>query len=82
MIGFIGLGIMGKPMAKHLLKAKGELAVFDLLDDPVKELEDLGAVVKTPAEMGRDCEHIHCILPTEAIVQFFEALAGVEVREC
>lgn len=53
MIGFIGLGIMGKPMAKHLLKAKGELAVFDLLDDPVKELEDLGAVVKTPRGDGK-----------------------------
>ena len=69
MVGFIGLGIMGKPMAKHLLSALGELAVYDLQDSPVKELTDLGAVYMTPAEMAQTCECIHCILPTGAIVQ-------------
>ena len=29
-IGFIGLGIMGKPMAKNLIKAGYELVVFDI----------------------------------------------------
>ena len=37
-IGFIGLGIMGKPMAKNLLKAGHKLVVYDLLDAPVREL--------------------------------------------
>ena len=69
MVGFIGLGIMGKPMAKHLLNALGELAVYDLQEGPVKELTDLGAVYRTPAEMAQECEVIHCILPTGAIVQ-------------
>ena len=31
-IGFIGLGIMGKPMAKNLLKAGHELVVFDVVE--------------------------------------------------
>ena len=74
MTGFIGLGIMGKPMAKHLLAKLGELAVYDLQEGPVKELTDLGAVYKTPAEMAKDCEAVHCILPTEQIVQ--EVLFG------
>ena len=69
MTGFIGLGIMGKPMAKHLLKSLGELAVYDLDEGPVGELTGLGAVCMTPAEMARQCEVIHCILPTGAIVQ-------------
>ena len=69
MVGFIGLGIMGKPMAKHLLNALKELAVYDLQEGPVKELTDLGAVYRTPAEMAQECEVIHCILPTGAIVQ-------------
>ncbi len=69
MTGFIGLGIMGKPMAMHLLKALGELAVYDVQEGPVRELTELGAVCKTPAEMAWECETIHCILPTEAIVQ-------------
>ena len=76
MTGFIGLGIMGKPMAKHLLAALGELAVYDLQEAPVKELTDLGAVYKTPAEMAKDCAAIHCILPTEQIVQ--EVLFGAD----
>ena len=59
---------MGKPMAKHLLSALGELAVYDLQEGPVRELTDLGAVYRTPAEMAQECESIHCILPTGAIV--------------
>ena len=43
-IGFIGLGIMGKPMAKNLLKAGHTLVVYDIVDAPVKELVAAGAV--------------------------------------
>jgi len=42
-IGFIGLGIMGKPMAKHLLAAGYPLTVRDLFPDPVDELAEAGA---------------------------------------
>ena len=37
-IGFVGLGIMGKPMAKNLLKAGYALVVYDIVETPVKEL--------------------------------------------
>ena len=60
---------MGRPMAKHLLRGLGGLAVYDLQEGPVKELTDLGAMYKTPGEMAAECEVIHCILPTGAIVQ-------------
>lgn len=42
-IGFIGLGIMGKPMAKNLLKAGHELKVYDLVAAAVEELVSAGA---------------------------------------
>jgi 2-hydroxy-3-oxopropionate reductase len=42
-IGFIGLGIMGKPMAKNLLKAGYQLIVHDINPDPVTELVKAGA---------------------------------------
>ena len=42
-IGFIGLGIMGKPMAKNLLKANYSLTVFDVVGEPVEELVSDGA---------------------------------------
>jgi 2-hydroxy-3-oxopropionate reductase len=42
-IGFIGLGIMGKPMAKNLLKAGYKLIVCDINKEPVRELVEAGA---------------------------------------
>jgi len=44
-IGFIGLGIMGKPMSKNLIKAGHQLTVHDLVEAPVRELEKEGAKV-------------------------------------
>jgi 2-hydroxy-3-oxopropionate reductase len=42
-IGFIGLGIMGKPMSRNLLKAGYSLVVYDIFPGPVAELVDAGA---------------------------------------
>jgi 2-hydroxy-3-oxopropionate reductase len=42
-IGFIGLGIMGKPMAMNLLKAGFDLTVYDIRPEPVKEVIAAGA---------------------------------------
>ncbi len=42
-IGFIGLGIMGKPMAKNLLKKGYELTVFDVISENIDELTAVGA---------------------------------------
>ena len=37
-IGFVGLGIMGKPMAKNLIKAGYELIVYDFNREAVEDL--------------------------------------------
>ena len=42
-IGFIGLGIMGRPMAKNLLKAGYPLVVHSRSQEPVQELVTAGA---------------------------------------
>ena len=42
-IGFIGLGIMGKPMSKNLLKAGHKLVVYDVVAAPVEEVVAAGA---------------------------------------
>jgi len=42
-IGFIGLGIMGKPMAQNLLKAGYELTVYDIVPERMEELVKAGA---------------------------------------
>lgn len=51
-IGFIGLGIMGKPMAINLVKAGYELTVFDFNEKAVAELVDLGAVAAASSAMA------------------------------
>jgi 2-hydroxy-3-oxopropionate reductase len=50
-VAFIGLGIMGKPMSRNLLKAGYELIVYDVRPGPVAELAAAGA---SPAESCRD----------------------------
>ncbi len=50
-VGFIGLGIMGRPMAKNLLKAGHELVVFDFNQEAVADLVSCGAA---SAASGRD----------------------------
>lgn len=42
-VGFVGLGIMGKPMAKNLINGKVNITVFDINQESVKQLAELGA---------------------------------------
>ena len=63
-IGFIGLGIMGKPMAKNLLKAGYNLIVFDLNKKVVEELTNMGAEsAETPADLASKTKTIITMLP-------------------
>jgi 2-hydroxy-3-oxopropionate reductase len=50
-IGFIGLGVMGKPMAGHLVKAGHRVYVYDRVAERVKALEEEGGV---PCANARD----------------------------
>ena len=43
-LGFIGLGIMGKPMATHLVKAGNRVYVYDKVASSMKALEAEGAI--------------------------------------
>lgn len=62
-VGFVGLGIMGKPMAKNLLKAGIDLMVCDLNEEAVKEVVAQGAIAGDYAEIGKQCDIILLILP-------------------
>jgi 2-hydroxy-3-oxopropionate reductase len=62
-IGFVGLGIMGKPMAGHLIKAGHEVSVYDLNSMPVQELSSKGAsVCKSNKEVAQKSEIIFIIV--------------------
>lgn len=67
-IGFIGLGAMGLPMAKRLISAGHDLAVFVHKNRaPAEELEKLGGkIVSGVAELVADAEVIVSIIPDDA----------------
>ena len=62
-IGFIGLGIMGKPMAKNLLKAGHEVWVNNRSQAPVEELAACGAHAATRRELAENAEVVITMLP-------------------
>lgn len=69
-VGFVGLGIMGKPMSKNLVKAGHELVVFDFNENSVKELEEMGAKgAKSSAEVAAECEVIITMVPNSPHVR-------------
>ncbi len=69
-IGFIGLGIMGKPMSKNLIKAGHELVVYNRSRASVDELVECGAVgASNPADVAKQCKVIITMLPNSPHVK-------------
>mgnify|MGYP003108114528 FL=1 len=69
-IGFIGLGIMGKPMAKNLLKAGyTDLMVNNHSQAAVQELQAVGAKGATQQEIGAQCDVVITMLPNSPQVK-------------
>jgi 2-hydroxy-3-oxopropionate reductase len=69
-IGFIGLGIMGKPMAKNLIKAGYSLVVNDINKEAVAELVSAGAEEAASAkEVAQQSNVVITMLPNSPHVQ-------------
>jgi 2-hydroxy-3-oxopropionate reductase len=69
-IGFIGLGIMGKPMSRNLLKKGYSLIVYDINSEAVKEVAASGADVgKNPRDVAEKSEIIITMLPNSPHVK-------------
>ena len=62
-IGFIGLGIMGRPMAKNLLKAGYDVTVDSHSPAAAAELEACGAKVADQPTIGSTCDLVLTMLP-------------------
>ncbi|MFL6555577.1 MAG: 2-hydroxy-3-oxopropionate reductase [Bacillus sp. (in: firmicutes)] len=69
-VGFIGLGIMGKPMALNLIKAGFTLTVNDLNQDAVHQVVEAGAVAAHSAkEVAENSDVIITMLPASKHVE-------------
>ena len=63
-IGLIGLGIMGKPMAKNMLKAG-----YDLNKAAVEEIVACGAKSASSTEIGEQCDLVMTMVPNSPQVR-------------
>ncbi|WP_020616065.1 2-hydroxy-3-oxopropionate reductase [Paenibacillus daejeonensis] len=69
-IGFIGLGIMGKPMAKHVVNSGYNAIVYDLNTEAVAELKQTGAAAAASVEAAAvESDVIILMLPNNAVVR-------------
>lgn len=69
-IGFIGLGIMGKPMAKNLMKAGHRLVAYDINAEALAELAAAGAAKGgSPKDVASRCGLVITMLPNSPHVK-------------
>ena len=70
LLGFVGVGRMGGPMASRLLDAGHTLVIFDTNAAVMKPLADRGAtVVSSPADVASKAEVVFLSLPTPPVLQ-------------
>ena len=72
-VGFIGLGIMGKPMAKNLIEAGYNLVAYNRTREKAEEM-DGATVAETPKEVAEQSDIIITMLPDSPQVE--EVLSG------
>lgn len=85
-IGFIGLGNMGKPICRNLLKAGYSVVAFDIREEPAREIEILGAqTVQSPKEVAETSDVIFSMvvddLQTEKVVLGQEGILQGATRD-
>ena len=69
-VGFIGLGVMGRPMALHLIRAGHELSVYARRAEAAQPLVDAGAkACASPAEVAANSEVVFTMVTTGADVE-------------
>lgn len=80
-VGFIGLGIMGRPMSKNLLKAGYDLTVFDFNKQAVEDVVAAGAkAANSGKEVGENVDVLITMLPNSPHVKsaLFEVNGAAE----
>jgi 2-hydroxy-3-oxopropionate reductase len=69
-VGFVGLGIMGRPMAKNLIKAGYSLVVHSRSRGPVDDVVKAGArAASSPKEVASQCDVLITMLPNSPDVE-------------
>lgn len=86
-IGFVGLGIMGKPMSQNLLKAGHPVIAYDIVTSAVKEVVGAGATEgRSPKHVAESCDVVITMLPDspqvdEVVFGADGVLAGIKAGQ-
>ena len=68
-IGFIGIGLMGLPMAKNILKSGFYLKAFNRSQNKAEPLKEFGAEIKTSIdEVVKDCDVVITMLTDDTAI--------------
>ena len=78
-VGFVGLGIMGRPMALNLIRGGHELRVYARRAEAMQPLRAAGAVAcATPSEAARGCDVVFTMVSdTPDVEQVIFGAAGI-----
>ena len=68
-VGFVGLGVMGAPMATHLSKAGYKLALYDIDGEALSNLSAVGAICGSPIEVAERSDIVVTMLPNGEVVR-------------
>ncbi|XP_055075411.1 3-hydroxyisobutyrate dehydrogenase a isoform X2 [Misgurnus anguillicaudatus] len=81
-VGFIGLGNMGTPMARNLLKHGYPVIATDVFPESCKELQDSGAqILGCPAEVAEKADRIITMLPSSPnVIEVYTGPNGILKR--
>src|SRR5437762_12754036 len=78
-LGFVGIGYMGRPIARRLLESGFKLTAYDRDHSKTKELIQYGAnVAQSIAELSSSCEVVLSCSPSdEAVVDVYRGPEGI-----
>eukprot|EP00062_Callorhinchus_milii_P015102 gi/632964998/ref/XP_007898673.1/ PREDICTED: 3-hydroxyisobutyrate dehydrogenase, mitochondrial [Callorhinchus milii] len=78
-VGFIGLGNMGNPMAKNLIKHGYPVVASDVFPESCKELQDLGAqIMDSPGDVADRADRIITMLPSSPnVIEVYHGSNGI-----
>ncbi len=79
MLGFIGLGMIGRPMARRLAEVNpGAAMVYDVSADACAALSDVAKIAESPETLGRECTHIAiCVRDDKDVQSVLSGAAGL-----
>jgi 3-hydroxyisobutyrate dehydrogenase len=78
-VGFVGLGVMGAPMAMHVLKERGALHVYNRTESKAAELTTAGSDFASLEDLAKACDVVLiCVSRSEDVLECLQRMSGAK----